>query len=217
MTITASYLGRRLATTWPVFIFVALFGWLDWFTHRDRLFLIVTGVVAAGLLILGPAIISALKVTDVVAKIPWWVKPFLWAAPAYAYMFIRGQGTRNAGVPIIVTGLVLLAALLLAGPVIDVVLSGYYRVRNRLVPRTVRILLSPVLAIVLSFLIVHGDLSSIPALWGGHTNLGKPASITSTTLFVVAALLSMIVTTLLLRDVSTRHHNVDEVSTGGSS
>jgi hypothetical protein len=208
MTVDAAYITRRLTAIWPVLIFVALFTWLDWITHRDIAFIIIFLIVGVGLLVFWPMIIVALNLTDVVAKIPWWVRPFLYAAPAYIYMLSRGQGTTDAGTPIIITGLVLLAALLFIGPSIDSVLAGYYRVRDRLVPRPVRIVLSPVIAIVLSFLIVHGDLSSIPAFWGGATNTRRMAIETSVWLFVAAALLSMIVTILLLREAETRRLNL---------
>lgn len=204
MTVDAAYIIRRLRATWPVLIFTTLFMWLDWITHRDAAFIVIIGLLVAAVVVFGPAIIAWLNLTATVAMIPWWIKPFLFAAPAYIYLLSRGQGTTDAGTPIVITGLILLAALLAVGPSLDARLAGFYQARNRLVPRPLRIVLSPLIAIVLSFLIVHGDLSSLPAFWGGSTQTRKRAAETDTSLFVIAALLSTIVTLLLLREVETR-------------
>jgi hypothetical protein len=58
----------------------------------------------------------------------------------------------------------------LFGPVIDAKLAHLYTTRNQVLPLPVRMGLAIVLPILAAFLIIHGNLSDLPALFGGTTN-----------------------------------------------
>jgi hypothetical protein len=209
-------LAQRLAASWPALLYVAIFAWLDWISHRDLLFLLIGFAVVAGLLF-APEILARIATASggqyvgLVSKIrqlgksldaiPSVVRPFLAAIPGLLYLVLRGSGTAppEMGASVVVVVLALMVAATLFGPRLDARLQPWYGIRDR-VPRAVRLLLTPFIAIVLGFLIVHQNLADLPALFGGATTTPRSPAEVGVLLFVLAAALSTIASYLLLHE-----------------
>lgn len=192
-------LGRRAAAAWFPLLFVALFAWLDWITHRSVVFLVVVGGGTVAVILFRERIVERLKLGPTLAQVPARLRPLLLALPPLLYFVVRGQGTSDAGIQVLLASIGMILAISFLGPGIDRRLSGFYGRRNRWMPRPARMLLAPVTAILLAFLVVHGTLSDLPALFGGATN--SPASPSGRTgRIVLGTLLSGAFAFLLLRE-----------------
>lgn len=179
--------------------FVAIFAYFDWMMHRSVATAIILGLIAGGLILFWSSIIDALNLRETANAIPQRVKPVLAAIPGVAYFLIRGQGTSGSGGIVLVSMLVIIAISVVFGPAMDRALTGYYRARNRVLPRPLRMALAIVLPILVAFLVIHGSLSDLPALWGGDTKhpanpIGKDGR------FFFGSILSACIAWLLLRD-----------------
>jgi hypothetical protein len=193
--------GRLTATTWLALGFVAWFAYLDWITHRSVPTSIIGGGIIALLIVFRRDIAAALHLTETMATLPKPVKPILAAFPGIAYFLIRGQGTSNAGgIVFAAMLLVILANAFLGGP-LDRVLARFYQARNRVLPRPVRMVAAIALPVLISFAVIHGNLSDLPALFGGTTHhAALPADRGGK--FFAGTLLSAAVAWLLLRDTA---------------
>ena len=184
--------------SWVPLLFVLLFGWVDWLGHRSLL--VIPGVLlAAALILLWPPVAGRLHLDGLWHRLPAWLRPIAVAAPGLAFLLWRGRTGSLAGTATVVAALSLVSVIALAlfGPAIDRRLGGFYRVRN-VVPKVVRLLLAPALAIVLSFVVVHGP-SDLRALAGAAATPATVGTVSSV-LIVIAALLSTAVGFLLLRE-----------------
>jgi len=179
--------------------FVALFCYLDWITHRSAVAVVVIAAGGIAVIVFGREIATKLNLQDEIAKIPARAKPILFAAPGLLYFMSRGSGTSGAGGPVFFASAIAVAAPALFGPEIDARLAGFYAARNKAAPRVLRMIAAPILAVLLSFLIIHGSLGDIGALFGGTTKAARtPAGLGGR--FFLAALLSASVSFLLLRE-----------------
>lgn len=191
-------------------VYVLFFAWLDWIIHRSVVFVVVVGaglITAAVLRSRGAgSAASATRggqamqpVVDAWRRLPARVRQLLVSLTPLLYFLFRGQGTSGAGMAVLMAGLVVAAAVIFLGPVIDPPLRGFYAVRDRLLARWVRALLAPVLGVLIAFLIVHGSLLDLPALFGGPTNSPQsPYGLSGR--FFLATLLAGACTVLLLRE-----------------
>lgn len=192
--------------------YVLFFAWLDWITHRSVAFIIVVG---AGLIAaaafrsrIARAVASAAstasaewlrKITDAWQRLPERVQRLAVSLTPLLYFLMRGQGTSGAGMAVLVAGVAVAAGTIFLGPRIDPPLQAFYAARDRLLARWLRALLAPVLGVLIAFLIVHGSLSDLPALFGGHTTSPQsPAGLSGR--FFLATLLAGACTVLLLRE-----------------
>jgi hypothetical protein len=186
--------------------YVVFFAWLDWIMHRSIVFIIVVGggLIAAALYRsrIGQAIMSAEWPRPLVEgwqRISPRVRHLLVSLTPLLYFLIRGQGTSNAGIVVVIASLIVAAVVIFLGPAIDPALKGFYAARNRLLARGLRMVLAPVLGIVIAFVVVHGSLGDLPALFGGQTTSPQsPVDLTGQ--IFLATLLAGACTVLLLRE-----------------
>jgi len=192
--------------------FVLFFAWLDWITHRSIVFIFVVGggliVAAAFRSRIAAAITSAAHggpaewmrpVVDGWKRLPARVKRLLVSLTPLLYFLMRGQGTSGAGMAVVIAGLMVATFVIFLGDLIDPPLRAFYTVRDRLLARWLRVLLAPVLGVLIAFLIVHGSLMDLPALFGGTTTSPQsPAGLSGR--FFLATMLAGACTVLLLRE-----------------
>lgn len=182
----------------PVIIIVVL-GYLDWLTHRNVPVVLVGGAIAIGIALFRSRISARLLQVPAIARTPGPVRTIAVAAIPLLYFAFRGEGTSGAGALVLVVTLVVVGATQLLGPSLDRSLIGFYAARDRLLPGWLRATLVPLFAIFVTFLLVHGSLADVPALFGGTT--GSPASPAGREgRLVVGILLSAAAGILLLRE-----------------
>jgi hypothetical protein len=196
--------------------FVLFFAWLDWITHRSIVFIFVVGgslIVAAAFrsriatAITSPAHDGTAEwmrpVVDGWRRLPARAQRLLVSLTPLLYFLIRGQGTSGAGMAVVIAGLIVATFVIFLGDLIDPPLRAFYTVRDHLLARWIRVLLAPVLGVLIAFLIVHGSLSDLPALFGGTTTSPQsPAGLSGR--FFVATMLAGACTVLLLRESGER-------------
>lgn len=186
--------------------YVAFFAWLDWITHRSIVFIVVVGggLIAAALYRsrLGKAIMSAQwsrPLVEAWQRLPPRVQRLLVSLTPLLYFLFRGQGTSNAGFVVLIAAVIVAAVVIFLGQAIDPVLKGFYAARNRLLARWLRMVLAPVLGIVIAFVVVHGSLGDLPALFGGKTTSPQsPADLSGR--FFLATIIAGACTVLLVRE-----------------
>lgn len=193
----ATDLWPRVKQSWFPLMFLLLFAWLDWIMHRSILFLLFIGGAAVALVLFRQDIGRVVR-----ARLNVQVHPvastLLWAAPALLYFLMRGQGTSGAAIPVILAVCGTLVSTAIFGDRIDAVLSGYYKVRDRILPPVVAAVLVLVLPILISFAVIHGSLSDLPAFFGGSTE--SPLSPSGLWFrFFLGTLLATVLTVLLTR------------------
>jgi len=201
-------MGRRGIAVFVAY--VVLLAWLDWITHRSIVFVIVVGggLIAAALYRsrIGKAIMAAEWARPVVEawdKAPPRVRQLLTSLTPLLYFLIRGQGTSGAGVVVVLAGAMVACAVIFFGKEIDARLASFYQARDKVLARGARMVLAPVLGIVIAFVVVHGSLSDLPALFGGQTSSPQsPAGLVGS--MFLATLLAGVSTVLLLREGDSR-------------
>ena len=194
--------------------YLALFAWLDWITHRSVLFIVVVG---GGLFLgavfrsrIGAAIRSAAQrdSAGVIGRVvgfwdglPEPVRRIAVALTPLLYFLLRGQGTSDAGFVVVFATLMVVLAIVLLGEHIDRILDPFYAARDGLLPRWLRAILAPVLAVLIAFVVVHGSILDLPALFGGPTR-SPQSPIGLEPRFLFATLLASILAVLLVRERS---------------
>ncbi|HCT79336.1 MAG TPA: hypothetical protein DGT23_22800 [Micromonosporaceae bacterium] len=192
--------------------YLLLFAWLDWITHRSVIFILIVGVglflgavfrarIAAAIRSFGRRDTSGVfsGVLTFWDGLPWQVQRILVALTPLIYFVFRGQGTSGAGFVVVVATLVVVLAIVLFGARLDKVLDPLYAARDGLLPRWLRVVLAPVLAVLIAFVVVHGSLLDLPALFGGTTHSPQsPVGLEARFLF--ATLLAGACTVLLVRE-----------------
>jgi hypothetical protein len=193
-------------TIWIFTAYVVFLAWLDWITHRSIVFIVVVG---GGLIMaasyksrIGKAIMSAewpRPIVEAWERMSPRVRQLLVSLTPLLYFLIRGQGTSNAGTVVVIASLIVAGGVIFLGQAIDSRLKGYYAARNRVLAQGLRMVLAPMLGVVIAFLIVHGSLGDLPALFGGETTSPQsPVDLTGR--FFLATLLAGACTVLLLRE-----------------
>ncbi len=178
---------------------VAMLAYLDWITHRQVVVSVLLAVIAGGAIVFRQQIVESLNLGPFLAQIPAPARPVLAAAPAVLYFLIRGQGTSGAGGVVLIAILLVVGAIAVFGRLIDAKLAGFYAARNRILPLPARMVLALVLPVLVAFLVIHGSLADLPALWGGTTNHPmSPAGREG--LFLLGSVLSAALAYLLLRE-----------------
>lgn len=151
------------------FAVVGVFCYLDWLTHRELVTTLILGGGAAAAILFRDAIVERAKLGPYLAQIPVSVRPLVSAVPGVVYFMIRGQGTSGAGGTVLIAILLSVGIVVLFGRAIDTKLAGFYAARNRILPLALRMALALVLPILAAFLVIHGSLADLPALFGGTT------------------------------------------------
>jgi len=132
-------------------------------------------------------------------KVPPRVRQLVVSLTPLLYFLARGQGTSGAGVAVFVAGAAVASGVIFLGPAIDARLKRFFVARNRVLTRGLRMVLAPILGVLIAFLVVHGSLADLPALFGGQTSSAKsPVDLTAQ--FFLATLLAGMCTVLLLRE-----------------
>jgi hypothetical protein len=192
--------------------FVLFFAWLDWITHRSIVFILVVGgglsVAAVFRSRIATAITSSTHVgssewlrpvVDGRRRLPARVQRLLVSLTPLLYFLIRGQGTSGAGLAVVAAGITLATIVIFLGNLMDPPLRGFYIIRDRWLARPLRFLIAPVMGVLIAFLVVHGSLLDLPALFGGKTRSPQsPAGLSGR--FFVATMLAGMCTVLLLRE-----------------
>jgi hypothetical protein len=205
---------RNLSGLLGLIAYLLFFAWLDWITHRSIAFIVVVGggILFAAMFRTGIAeVCRTLSLRDSSgwtsrilngwSRLPWHVRRLIVALTPLFYFLLRGQGTSGAGGTVFFGGLVVVAPVILLGDQLDRILRGYYEQRDRFLPRWVRLILAPVLAVLIAFVVVHGSLLDLPALFGGTTTAAQsPAGLGGR--FFLATLLAGICSVLLVREGS---------------
>jgi hypothetical protein len=197
-------MGKRAVLVFAAY--VVLLAWLDWITHRSIVFVIVVGggLIAAALYKsrIGKALMAvewARPVVEAWDKAPPRVRQLLTSLAPLLYFLVRGQGTSGAGGVVVLAGAIVACSVVFFGKEIDARLAGFYKARNKVLARGARMVLAPVLGIVIAFLVVHGSLSDLPALFGGQTSSPQSPMGLEGSMFL-ATLLAGACTVLLLRE-----------------
>ena len=201
MTTPAPAIAQRARPSMTVFgiAIVALLAYFDWLTHRQVALEIVGFLAVSAIILFRDKIVDASNLAPMLAQIPPRLRPALAAIPSLAYFLTRGQGTSNAGGVVILSVLILLGVSTFLGPEIDRVLGGFYAARNKILPLPVRLTLAFLLPILVGFLIIHGSLADLPAMFGGETNSPmSPAGAGGR--FFFGTMLAGVVASLLMRD-----------------
>ncbi|RSM48720.1 hypothetical protein DMA12_06255 [Amycolatopsis balhimycina DSM 5908] len=180
--------------------YVVLLAWLDWIIHRSVVFVIVVGGGLIAAAVLRSRIAERLRPQlERLEEIPVPVQRLLISLAPLVYFLLRGQGTSGAGFAVTAAGALVASAVVFLGPKIDPPLGPFYAVRDRLLARWVRVLLAPVFGILVAFLVVHGSLADLPALFGGTTE-SPQSPVDESGRFFLATLLAGTGTVLLLRE-----------------
>ncbi|MEU5266943.1 hypothetical protein [Amycolatopsis sp. NPDC021455] len=185
----------------PVFIgYVVLLAWLDWIIHRSVVFVIVVGGGLVAAAVLRYRIAERLQpLLDRLKEIPVPVRRLLISLTPLVYFLLRGQGTSGAGFAVTAAGALVASAVVFLGPKMDATLAAFFATRDRLLARWLRVLLAPVFGILVAFLVVHGSLADLPALFGGTTE-SPQSPMDESGRFFLATLLAGTGTVLLLRE-----------------
>jgi hypothetical protein len=191
-----------LIRSWLPLVYLVLVGYFDYISHREWVPLLLMGGAAIGAILYRQAIYAAMRPLGEVIPERWF--PVLLAgAPALLYFLTRGSGTLSSSGVLLIA--VMLGALIFGvvtrGEAVDRALQPWYELRDRLLPRAVRMVAPPFLAIFLSFAIAQGTLSDFDAMFGGTTD---KAAIPSTGKILVATLLTVVVTFLVAREAPGR-------------
>jgi hypothetical protein len=195
---------------------VALLAYLDWITHRELASIILIGGIAGALILFWDRIVEAANLRSTIDQIPAMIRPVIAAVPPVVYFLARGQGTSGAGGIVLVAILLVVGATVVLGPTIDQRLSGFYSARNRLLPLPVRLGLALALPTVIAFMVVHGNLADLPAMFGGTTKTpAVPAGRSG--LFFLGTLLAAATGFLLVRDVPRQATESTQVRAGSAS
>jgi hypothetical protein len=196
-------LGRARGAWFPI-LFVLLFAYIDFIAHHNLLVVVGGVALALAAILFWPDLAARLGIGTLVSRIPAPMRPVLFAVPGLAFLLVRGQmGTQTQAAPTVaVISLIVVTALSVLSPAIDPRLSGYYRVRD-LVPRLIRMIATPALAIAIGFAIMHGGLTDMPSLLSGKaaTSAAAPGAL-NPFLLVLASLTSTAAGFLLLREPS---------------
>lgn len=196
-------LPQRVRRLWFPLVFVAFFAWIDWITHRSFLFLLLVGGGVVFVILFREQVARKLQLQDLMRQLPTQARPFLVAAPPLLYFMVRGQGTSDAGILVVLISLAMVAAVTFLGSQIDQRLIGFYAWRNRFLPQPPRAILAIVAAVLVAFLVVHGSLADLPALFGAPTR--SPASPTDRTgRLLLGIVLAGSISFLLLREARRR-------------
>ena len=180
--------------------YVVLLAWLDWIIHRSVVFVIVVGGGLIAAAVLRHRIAERLRPhLERLEEIPGPVRRLLISLAPLSYFLFRGQGTSGAGFAVTAAGALVASAVVFLGPKIDPPLTAFYAARDRLLARWIRLLLAPVFGILVAFLVVHGSLTDLPALFGGTTE-SPQSPVDESGRFFLATLLAGAGTVLLLRE-----------------
>jgi hypothetical protein len=198
---TGARAKQALRSKWLPVLLVSIIAYLDYLTHSDAgpAVQIIVGSLVMGLILFGGEIGERTGLSATFRQIPPKLRPVLMAIPPAMWFLLRDEGTSGAGIGVMLVSVGLVASVSYFGEQIDGALRGFYRTRNRTLPRKLRIVLAIVLPILISAVIVHGSLDSLAVLFQGTTSSAKSAE-GQAGVIVFAALLSAVVALLLLRD-----------------
>ena len=195
-------LPGQLVGSWLPLVYLVLVGYFDYISHREWVPLLLMGGAAIGAILFRQTIYAAMRPLSQIIPERWF--PVLLAgAPALLYFLSRGSGTlSSSGVLLIALMLgALIFGMVTRGEAVDRALQPWYETRDRLLPKAVRLLAPPFLAIFLSFAIAQGTLGDFDAMFGGTTD---KSAIPSTSKILIATLLTVVVTFLLAREAPAR-------------
>ena len=162
-------LNERESPVLPVF-FVILLAYFDWVLHNQIPFAVILGLGGAVVIVMRPSILRATGGDQVLAQFTPWVRPVAATLPVVVYMLWRGQGTSDSGANVLFAVALVLVVSLVWERQINSALAGFLAGRDRLLPKPLRTLLIAVVPILVGFVVVHGSLADLPAMFGGTTN-----------------------------------------------
>ncbi|MBI4260181.1 MAG: zinc ribbon domain-containing protein [Actinobacteria bacterium] len=171
-SISGADVADRAKRRWLPLLLVALMGFLDYQTHGSLAFVVPVGLAAVGGVLFGGDLSRRLGLDRVVGRVPSALRPALLAAPALLWFAFRGGGPLMTAILVPALGVGIGALVGTAGPGLDASLAGFYRARDRLLPRKLRMVLGIALPILVTTLLV-GGLGGIPAMLGFDTQFSS--------------------------------------------
>lgn len=143
-------------------------GYLDYRLHRQAPVAIVLFV--GGMLLTlflresAQYVLRTLKIR----RLPPWATSLIVTVPAALFFFIRGKGGLSTGDGMLIVAAVIGVPILLntLAESVDPSLQGYYRTRNQHLPVALRPLVLVIGGLVITFGLIHGNISDIKILWG---------------------------------------------------
>ena len=169
---------------------VLVFGFLDFQLHDQVLGMLIVLLAGAGIVLFAREIVSwatrrVLENTNLNESALAWVQPLFFSVPAALYFLIRGAGT--IGSPLLI-GLAIAAlppALSYFSPRFDETLRSFYETRDRLIPAAAKPFVLIAISVVVSFGLIHGNVSDVDILWGSTATNRAPPDTTKVLLIAV--------------------------------
>jgi hypothetical protein len=199
-SVDVSAIGRRARAAWKPLLIVGLLTWLDARIKGPVVLSVSVGLVVAGVVVFWPQIVHALKLEQVVERIPSRAKPLLAATPPLVWFAVRGGEVASGTWTVIAASVAVTAAPWLIGPALDPRLGGFYAARDRAIPRTLRVVLVLLVALLVAALVVYGSFAALPGAFFGSTD-ATPAG-ARTVRLLIGTLLVGVAGFLLLREPS---------------
>lgn len=189
--------GARRA--WPALALLGYVGLYDSKLHGSSSTLTVFLPMAAAMVFRG-RIQPHLK--GIVEAVPAAFRgPVLAGIPIAVMYLTRWKGTQSDGAAYLTAGLPLALSFVVSArrEQLNAKLAGFYRARNQVLPRPIRLALVFVVPTVLAFGVAHGNLGDIGALFGSQTTTSATPTGNG---IVISAVLSATIVFLLLNEPS---------------
>jgi Sec-independent protein secretion pathway component TatC len=165
---TAAEIQRRAKQQMLPLVVLAFVGYLDYRLHRQAPVAIVlfVGGMAVTLFLRESArfVLKTLKIKS----LPPWGASLVVTVPAAVFFYWRGKGGLSSSASFVLMAAIIGAPILLnmVAASVDPSLKWYYGFRNRYLPVAFRPLVLVVGGLLLTFWLVHGDVTDIKILFG---------------------------------------------------
>lgn len=189
---------------WPILAGLAFAAYFDWRTRSDRLVTVLLAGGVASIFLFTKALAPVLQpIKSITSQIPDRLRPVVIAGvPLFLLYFFRWRGNQGGLQAMLTMVATVGLGFLIASnrKRIDKKLTPFYRARDRVLPKPVRLVLVFLIPILTAFLIAHGNLGDIGALFGGETKVSRPSQGSPGYLIALSALISMVGVFLLLNE-----------------
>jgi hypothetical protein len=185
------------ARSWPALVMLGYVSLFDSKLHGSSSTMLLALPAAAGF-VFRARIAPHLK--QLTSAIPTHLRgPVLAGLPMAALYLTRWKGTQSDGAAYLTAGIPLALSFVLASrrQQLDARLAGFYRARNRILPKPVRMASVVVVPTVLAFGVAHGDLNDIGALFGEQTSTSNTPTGNG---ILISSMLTAIIVFLLLNE-----------------
>jgi hypothetical protein len=154
-------------------VVVLLVGFLDFQLHAQAPVALLIIAIGAGVTLFFREIFNWLMSRPNLQQIGSLAQPLFFAVPAAVFFFARGKGDiLTSSDAFIISGSIIGVPLLLnsLAPQLDLQLRPFYDLRDRYIPAHLRPVVLIGLALVVTFGIIHGDLTDVKVLFGAKAS-----------------------------------------------